>query len=50
MVENVNRRLDEGGKDLQEVTEQAMIDVRGPIIATTLVLMAVFVPVAFIPG
>ena len=50
VVENVNRRLDEGGKDLQEVTEQAMIDVRGPIIATTLVLMAVFVPVAFIPG
>ena len=50
VVENVNRRLDEGGKDLQEVTELAMTDVRGPIIATTLVLMAVFVPVAFIPG
>ena len=50
VVENVNRRLDEGGKDLQEVTELAMADVRGPIIATTLVLMAVFVPVAFIPG
>jgi hydrophobe/amphiphile efflux-1 (HAE1) family protein len=50
VVENVNRRLDEGGKDLREVTELAMTDVRGPIIATTLVLMAVFVPVAFIPG
>ncbi|HEX5078326.1 MAG TPA: multidrug efflux RND transporter permease subunit [Geminicoccaceae bacterium] len=50
VVENVNRRLDEGGKDLTEIAELAMTDVRGPIIATTLVLMAVFVPVAFIPG
>jgi hydrophobe/amphiphile efflux-1 (HAE1) family protein len=50
VVENVNRRLDEGGKDLTEVTELAMTDVRGPIVATTLVLMAVFVPVAFLPG
>ena len=50
VVENVNRRLDEGGRNLKEVTRQAMGEVRGPIIATTLVLMAVFVPVAFIPG
>jgi HAE1 family hydrophobic/amphiphilic exporter-1 len=50
VVENVNRRLDEGGRNLKEVTRQAMAEVRGPIIATTLVLMAVFVPVAFIPG
>jgi hydrophobe/amphiphile efflux-1 (HAE1) family protein len=50
VVENVNRRLDEGGRNLTEVTRQAMAEVRGPIIATTLVLMAVFVPVAFIPG
>ncbi|MEM7023284.1 MAG: multidrug efflux RND transporter permease subunit [Pseudomonadota bacterium] len=50
VVENVNRRLDEGGTDLIEVTEKAMADVRGPIIATTLTLMAVFVPAAFIPG
>ncbi len=28
----------------------AMTEVTGPIIATTAVLMAVFVPVAFIPG
>ena len=27
-----------------------MLEVTGPIIATTAVLMAVFVPVAFIPG
>jgi HAE1 family hydrophobic/amphiphilic exporter-1 len=50
VVENVNRRLDEGGKDLKEVTRLAMMDVRSPIIATTLVLIAVFVPVAFLPG
>ena len=50
VVENVNRRLDEGGRDLREVTRLALAEVRGPIIATTLVLMAVFVPVGFIPG
>ena len=33
-----------------EVTKEALAEVRGPIIATTLVLMAVFVPVSFIPG
>jgi hydrophobe/amphiphile efflux-1 (HAE1) family protein len=50
VVENVNRRLDEGGRDLRQVTADAMKEVRGPILATTLVLIAVFVPVAFIPG
>jgi hydrophobe/amphiphile efflux-1 (HAE1) family protein len=50
VVENVNRRLDEGARDLKEVTRQALAEVRGPIVATTLVLIAVFVPVAFIPG
>ena len=50
VVENVNRRLDEGGRNLTEVTREAMVEVRGPIVATTLVLIAVFVPVAFIPG
>jgi hydrophobe/amphiphile efflux-1 (HAE1) family protein len=50
VVENVMRRLDEGGKDLNQVTKEALAEVRGPIIATTLVLMAVFVPVSFIPG
>jgi HAE1 family hydrophobic/amphiphilic exporter-1 len=50
VVENVNRRLDEGGRDLRQVTREAMAEVRGPILATTLVLVAVFVPAAFIPG
>ncbi len=51
VVENVSRRLEESpGKPLKEVTAEALKEVRGPIVATTLVLMAVFVPIAFIPG
>ena len=54
VVENVNRHLEnEKGNvnvDMQKLTEKAMAEVRGPILATTIVLMAVFVPVAFIPG
>ncbi|NYT46464.1 MAG: efflux RND transporter permease subunit [Candidatus Methanofishera endochildressiae] len=50
VVENVNRHLESGETDMQKVTEQAMAEVRGPVIATTIVLMAVFVPVSFIPG
>ncbi len=50
VVENVNRHLEKGGADMKKITETAMAEVRGPIIATTIVLMAVFVPVSFIPG
>ena len=51
VVENVMRKLEEGGqRDMKALTAEAVNEVRGPIIATTLVLMAVFVPVAFIPG
>ncbi|MCG6868442.1 MAG: multidrug efflux RND transporter permease subunit [Gammaproteobacteria bacterium] len=50
VVENVNRHLEAGATDMKKITEQAMSEVRGPVIATTIVLMAVFVPVAFIPG
>ena len=50
VVENVMRKLEEGTRDIKEITAEAIQEVRGPIIATTLVLMAVFVPVAFIPG
>jgi multidrug efflux pump subunit AcrB len=49
VVENVERQLEAGLRPL-EVTRVAMREVTGPIIATTAVLMAVFVPVAFIPG
>ena len=49
VVENVERQLENGLPPL-EATRKAMAEVTGPIIATTAVLMAVFVPVAFIPG
>lgn len=50
VVENVKRRLQEGMTDLRQVTAEAMLEVRGPIIATTLSLMAVFIPAAMMPG
>ncbi|GLS37645.1 multidrug efflux RND transporter permease subunit [Mesorhizobium tianshanense] len=49
VVENVERQLEAGLEPLP-ATRAAMAEVTGPIIATTAVLMAVFVPVAFIPG
>ena len=49
VVENVERQLEMGHPPL-EATRRAMKEVTSPIIATTAVLMAVFVPVAFIPG
>ncbi|HEX5787113.1 MAG TPA: efflux RND transporter permease subunit, partial [Woeseiaceae bacterium] len=47
VVENVERNIREGLKPVA-ATKQAMREVTGPIIATTLVLVAVFVPTAFI--
>jgi HAE1 family hydrophobic/amphiphilic exporter-1 len=49
VVENVERQLEAGLPPL-EAARTAMKEVTGPIIATTAVLMAVFIPVAFIPG
>jgi HAE1 family hydrophobic/amphiphilic exporter-1 len=49
VVENVERQLEDGLPPLQ-AAQTAMKEVTGPIIATTAVLMAVFIPVAFIPG
>jgi HAE1 family hydrophobic/amphiphilic exporter-1 len=49
VVENVERQLEAGLKPL-DATIAAMKEVTGPIIATTAVLLAVFIPVAFIPG
>ena len=49
VVENVERQLEAGLPPLQ-AAKRAMQEVTGPIIATTGVLLAVFVPVAFIPG
>ncbi len=49
VVENVERHIALGLK-AREATRQAMDEVIGPIIATTLVLVAVFIPTAFIVG
>ena len=49
VVENVERQLENGLPPLA-AAKAAMREVTGPIIATTAVLMAVFVPVAFLPG
>jgi HAE1 family hydrophobic/amphiphilic exporter-1 len=49
VVENVQRQIDDG-KPRLDAAKVAMTEVTGPIIATTAVLMAVFVPVAFLPG
>ncbi len=50
VVENVYRIMEEEGLGREEATVKAMEQVTGPIISTTLVLLAVFVPVGFIPG
>ncbi len=50
VVENVQRHLNESNCTAKEATASAMKEVFSPIIATTLVLMAVFIPVAFMPG
>ena len=49
VVENVERNI-ELGLDPMAATHRAMKEVTGPIIATALVLCAVFVPAAFISG
>lgn len=49
VVENVQRLMEEG-MDAKSATVQAMKEITGPVIATTLVLFAVFVPVGFLPG
>ncbi len=50
VIENVHRIMEEEGLEPKEATEKSMTQVTSPIIATTFVLMAVFIPVAFIPG
>jgi hydrophobe/amphiphile efflux-1 (HAE1) family protein len=49
VVENVERNI-HLGLSPRDATNQAMKEVTGPIIATALVLCAVFVPTAFISG
>lgn len=49
VVENVERNIHQGLSPVA-ATQQAMKEVTGPIIATTLVLAAVFIPTAFMSG
>jgi len=51
VVENVERVMEENPElPVREACKKAMAEITGPIIAITLVLLSVFVPVAFIPG
>ena len=50
VVENVYRLMDEENLAPKAATIKAMQQVTTPIISTTLVLLAVFVPVGFLPG
>jgi HAE1 family hydrophobic/amphiphilic exporter-1 len=49
VVENTSRHIENGMKS-RPAAILAMEEVTGPVIATTLVLLAVFVPTAFLPG
>jgi len=51
VIENVERVVEEEPDlSVPEATKKAMAEITAPIIAITLVLLSVFVPVAFIPG
>ena len=49
VLENTQRHIQEG-KSAKEATEITMVEVFGAVLATSLVLMAVFVPVSFMSG
>jgi HAE1 family hydrophobic/amphiphilic exporter-1 len=50
VVENTMRLIDEEGLSAREATSKAMGEVGGAIVATTLVLLAVFAPTLVMPG
>jgi HAE1 family hydrophobic/amphiphilic exporter-1 len=50
VIENIERHLQEGELNPVKAASNAMKEVTGAVIATSLVLVAVFVPVAFFPG
>src|SRR5215218_9159311 len=50
VVENVERIMAEEGLSPREATRKAMTQITGAIIGITLVLVAVFIPMAFFPG
>ena len=50
VIENIERHIQEGESDAYKASSDAMHEVASAVIATSLVLVAVFVPVAFFPG
>ncbi|HEY3885204.1 MAG TPA: efflux RND transporter permease subunit, partial [Vicinamibacterales bacterium] len=50
VIENIERHIDEYRVPARKASMDAMGEVLGAVIATALVLIAVFVPVAFFPG
>jgi HAE1 family hydrophobic/amphiphilic exporter-1 len=50
VIENVERHLEEGIHDARRATSIAMTEVTSAVIATSIVLIAVFVPVSLFPG
>ena len=50
VIENVQRHISEGDNDTHHATSMAMGEVTSAVIATSLVLISVFVPVSFFPG
>ncbi len=50
VIENVQRHIHMEHSDPHEATSRAMSEVTSAVIATSLVLIAVFVPVSFFPG
>src|ERR1700688_2099805 len=50
VIENIERHIAEGEKDSRKAAAAATAEITSAVIATSLVLVAVFVPVAFFPG
>jgi hydrophobic/amphiphilic exporter-1 (mainly G- bacteria), HAE1 family len=50
VIENVERHIEEGVRDARKATQIGMREVTGAVVATSLVLIAVFVPVSLFPG
>jgi hydrophobic/amphiphilic exporter-1 (mainly G- bacteria), HAE1 family len=50
VIENIERHITGGERDSRKAASAATMEITGAVIATSLVLAAVFVPVAFFPG
>ena len=50
VIENVNRLMEEEHLSPKQAAVKSMEEVTGPVIATTAVLLALFIPICFLPG